>query len=98
MFSQSFDIILAIAGIVIGIMLFTGHGEIFMGGGDQKKRQQIYDQKRMEKVCGIGLFLIGIVTGIDAFTTTLAAKVGYIVALLVIFIGMVLYLQKKCKK
>lgn len=95
---QSLDFILAIAGIVIGIMLLTGHGEMFMGGGNQKKREQMYDQKKMEKVCGVGLLLIGIVTGIDAFTTTVAAKIAYIVVLLIIFIGMVIYLQKKCKK
>ena len=95
---QSLDFILAIAGIVIGIMLLTGHGEMFMGGGNQKKREQMYDQKKMEKVCGVGLLLIGIVTGIDAFTTTVAAKIAYIVVLLIIFIVMVIYLQKKCKK
>ena len=95
---QSLDFILAIAGIVIGIMLLTGHGEMFMGGGNQKKREQMYDQKKMEKVCGVGLLLIGIVTGIDAFTTTVAAKIAYIVVLLINFIGMVIYLQKKCKK
>ena len=95
---QSFDIILAIAGVVVGIMLLTGHGEIFMGGGDRKKREQIYDEKKMEKVCGIAILLVGIVTGINAFTTTMAAKIIYLVVLMVILAGMIIYLQKKCKK
>jgi hypothetical protein len=98
MFSQSFDIILAIAGIVIGILMVTGHGEMFMRGGNAKVRKQLYDEKKMEKVCGVSLILIGIVTGIDAFTTTPAAKFAYVIALLVIFVGMILVLQKKCKK
>lgn len=98
MFSQSFDVILAIAGIVIGIMILTGNGEMFMRGGNVKERQRLYDEKKMEKVCGIGLILIGIATGIDAFWTTPVGKIVYIVELLVIFVGMIIILQKKCKK
>lgn len=95
---QSLDYILAIAGIVIGIMMLTGHGEIFMGGSNQSRRQQNYDDKKVEKVCGWGILLFGIVTGIDAFTTTLAAKIAYVAAILVIFIGMIVIIKKKCKK
>ena len=98
MFSQSFDILLAIAAIVIGIMMVTGHGEMFMRGGNVKERQRLYDEKKMEKVCGVALTLIGIVTGIDAFLTSPAARIAYIVELLVIFVGMIILLQKKCKK
>lgn len=52
----------------------------------------------MEKGCGVALILIGIISGIDMFTTSLAAKIGYIVVLLVIVAGLVYYLKVKCKK
>lgn len=95
---QSLDYILAIAGVIIGIMMITGHGAVFMKGSNQAKRQQIYDEKKVEKVCGWGILLLGIVTGIDAFTTVLAAKIAYLVAIFVIFIGVVALIRKKCKK
>lgn len=95
---QSLDYILAIAGIVIGIMMLTGHGDIFMKGSNQAKRQQIYDEKKMEKVCGWGILFLGIITGIDAFTTSVYAKIAYVVAILIIFIVMVIVIKKKCGK
>lgn len=95
---QSLDFILAIAGIVIGIMMFTGHGDIFMKGSNQAQRQKIYDEKKMERVCGIGIFLLGIITGINAFTTSFWAKIVYLAVILLIFIGMVVMIKKTCKK
>ena len=59
MFDQSFSYILAIAALVIGIMILTGHGYVFMKGGNTQARAQKYDEKKMEKVSGIGLILIG---------------------------------------
>ena len=38
----------------------------------------------MEKVSGICLILIGVATGVDAFTTSVAAKIAYVVILFVI--------------
>ena len=49
MFDQSFSYILAIAALVIGIMILTGHGSVFMKGGNTQARAQKYDEKKMEK-------------------------------------------------
>ena len=59
MFDQSFSFILTIAALVVGFMLFTGHGSFFMKGGNTQARAQKYDEKKMEKVSGICLILIG---------------------------------------
>ena len=75
MFDQSFSFILTIAALVVGFMLFTGHGSFFMKGGNTQARAQKYDEKKMEKVSGICLILIGVATGVDAFTTSVAAKI-----------------------
>ena len=48
MFDQSFSFILTIAALVVGFMLFTGHGSIFMKGGNTQARNQKYDEKKME--------------------------------------------------
>jgi hypothetical protein len=50
MFDQSFSFILTIAALVVGVMLFTGHGSFFMKGGNTQARAQKYDEKKMEKV------------------------------------------------
>ena len=93
----SLDLILTAAALIVGVMLLTGHGEI-LKGGNADVRKKLYDEKKMEKGCGVALILIGIISGIDMFTTSLAAKIGYIVVLLVIVAGLVYYLKVKCKK
>ena len=55
-------------------------------------------KKKMEKGSGLALILIGIVTFIDSYTTTVAAKIGYIVVLAVILGGLVWYIKNKCTK
>ena len=49
MFDQSFSFILTIAALVVGFMLFTGHGSFFMKGGNTQARAQKYDEKKMER-------------------------------------------------
>ena len=85
---DSLNIILTIAAFIVGIMLLTGHGDIFLKG----------DEEKMAKASGVALILIGVVSAIDLFTTALAFKIAYIAALLIIIVGLVCYLKLKCKK
>lgn len=99
MFDQSFSFILTIAALVVGFMLFTGHGFLFLlKGGNTQARAQKYDEKKMEKVSGICLILIGVATGVDAFTTSVAAKIAYVVILFVILAVFLFVLRTKCIK
>ena len=41
MFDQSFSFILTIAALVVGFMLFTGHGSFFMKGGNTEPRSMM---------------------------------------------------------
>ena len=95
---DSLSLILTIAAFIVGIMLLTGHGDIFLKGGNADIRKKLYDEERMAKASGVALILIGIVSAVDLFTTALAFKIAYIVALLIIIIGLVYYLRVKCKK
>ena len=92
------DLILTVAALVIGVMLLTGHGSVFMKGGTAEIRRKLYDEKKMEKGCGAALILIGILTGFDMFTTGMVFKIGYIVVLLIIIVGLMYYLRVKCRK
>ena len=92
------DLILTVAALVIGVMLLTGHGSVFMKGGNAEIRRKLYDEKKMEKGCGAALILIGILTGIYMFTSVMVFKIGYIVVLLIIIVGLMYYLRVKCRK
>lgn len=95
---DSLDLILTVAAFIVGIMLLTGHGDIFMKGGNADVRKKLYDEKKMEKGCGIALILIGVISAVDMFTTGLVFKIAYIVVLLIIIIGLLYFLRVKCKK
>lgn len=96
--SRTFDFILTAAALIVGIMLLTGHGEVFMKGSDAALRNKIYDQKKTEKVFGVALLAIGILTAIDTFTTGLIFKVIYLVGVIVVFGCAVWFMKTKCKK
>ena len=98
MFDQTFSFILTIAALVVGVMIFSGHGSFFMKGGNTHSRAQKYDEKKMEKASGICLILIGVATGVDAFTTSVAAKISYVVILFVILAVFLYVLRTKCIK
>ena len=98
MMDETFSYILAIAAAVIGIMLLTGHGAMFMKGGNTQARARKYDEKKMEKFSGICMILIGIATGIDAFTTSVTAKIVYVVVLFVILAVFLFLLKTKCRR
>ena len=93
---DSLNIILTIAAFIVGIMLLTGHGDIFLKGGNSDISKKLYDEEKMAS--GVALILIGVVSAIDLFTTALAFKIAYIAALLIIIVGLVCYLRLKCKK
>ena len=90
--------ILAIGAIVVGILLLCGKGDMFMGGGNVQERRKQYDQKKMERASGVAMIIIGIATGIDSFTTSLAAKIIYTLFLVIVLVVLVVYYRKKCRK
>ena len=95
MMDKSFGLILAVIALVAGIMLLTGHGDILLKGGNTKLRKEKYDEKKMTWGSGVALLLIGVATLIDSYTTSLAAEIIYIIAILG---WLVYYLKTKCAK
>lgn len=94
---NTLDFALTAIAVIIGILMLTGHGSIFMKGGPQQDRKKLYDEKKVERGTGVALILLGIITGISAYTTSFAAKIAYVVAILVIFLALVYYMRTKCK-
>jgi len=53
---RSFDFLLAGAALIVGILLLTGHGEIFLKGGNTQLRKAKYDEDKMSKGSGVHSF------------------------------------------
>lgn len=95
---DSFDMILTVAAFVMGIMLLTGHGDIFMKGGNAVERKKLYDEKKVQLVSGVTLILFGIFTALDMVIKSYIYDIIYLVVVIIIFVIMVVVIRKKCKK
>ena len=95
---DSFDMILTIAALVMGVMLLTGHGDILMKGGNAAERKRLYDEKKIQLISGVTLLIFGVLTGLDMLIKSYVYDIIYLVLVIVIFIAMVVLIRKKCKK
>ena len=95
---DSFDMILTVAALVMGVMLLTGHGHILMKGGNAAERKKLYDEKKIQLISGVALLIFGALTGLDMVITSYAYDIIYLVAVLVIFTIMIVLIRKKCRK
>lgn len=94
---NSLDLIITVGALIIGVMLLTGHGEVFLKGGNDNFRKKIYDETKMSRVYGIAMVIAGIATAVDSFTEGLAAKIIYIIFIIVVFVTAFIYVRKKCR-
>ena len=95
---DSFDLILTVAALVMGVMLLTGHGDILMKGGHAAERKRLYDEKKIQLISGVTLLIFGVLTGLDMLIKSYVYDIIYLVLVIVIFIAMVVLIRKKCKK
>ena len=95
---ESFDLILTVAALVMGVMLLTGHGDILMKGGNAAERKRLYDEKKIQLISGVTLLIFGVLTGLDMLIKSYVYDIIYLVLVIVIFIAMVVLIRKKCKK
>ncbi len=95
---QTLGYFIIVVSIVGGLLLLTGHGDFLMGGGNSDERRKLYDMKKVEKASGIAFLIIGAATIADMFTTGMAAKIAYLVFIIVIFAVLIVYMRKKCMK
>ena len=95
---DSFDLILTVAALVMGVMLLTGHGDILMKGGNAAERKRLYDEKKIQLISGVTLLIFGVLTGLDMLIKSYVYDTIYLVLVIVIFIAMVVLIRKKCKK
>ena len=94
---DSFDMILTIAALVMGVMLLTG-GDVLMKGGNAAERKKLYDEKKVQKVSGVTMLLFAALTGLDMVVKSYVYDIIYLVVVIIIFIIMVVLIRKKCKK
>ena len=97
---RSFDFILAGIALIVGIMLLTGHGDIFLKGGNTKLRKEKYDEKKLNLCFACFSFGMAAVIGACGYmnTETFAVQVGLpaIIALVIfVFIATNTFCKKK---
>ncbi len=95
---DSFDMILTVAALVMGVMLLAGRGDILLKGGNADARKKIYDEKKLQKVYGVTLILLGILTALDMVIKSYVYDIVYLVVVIVIFVISVVIARKKCRK
>lgn len=95
---DSFDMILTVAALVMGVMLLAGRGDILLKGGNADARKKIYDEKKLQKIYGVTLILLGILTALDMVIKSYAYDIVYLVVVIVIFAISVVIVRKKCRK
>lgn len=95
---MTFDALLTVAAVGIGILLLLGKGDFFMGGKNAAERNKEYDDKKSQRGFGVSLIVVGIATGISAFFQTTVSYIIYIIVVILAFGGGVFYMRKYCKK
>ena len=95
---DSFDMILTVAALVMGVMLLAGRGDILLKGGNADARKKIYDEKKLQRVYGVTLILLGILTALDMVIKSYVYDIVYLVVVIVIFAISVVIVRKKCRK
>lgn len=95
---DSFDMILTVAALVMGVMLLAGRGDILLKGGNADARKKIYDEKKLQKVYGVTLILLGVLTALDMVIKSYVYDIVYLVVVIVIFAISVVIVRKKCRK
>lgn len=96
---ELFDWVFAIVLFGVGIALLTGHGNLFMGGDKgAADRQGLYDDQKMAKAFGVGFLLLGAANVVTIFIRNFAVSIGYMVFIILVIIGEIIYIKKYCRK
>lgn len=96
---NAFDWIFGIILLGAGLLLITGNGDFIMGGAKgAAERKNMYDEAKMQKAFGIGFILMGAFNIVTIFVKSFAVSVIYLAAVVVIVVGEIWYVNKKCKK
>ena len=95
---QTIGYVITIGALIMGVMFLTGHGGIFMKGGNEKARAERYDMKKVEKYSGIYILALGVGSGADLFVSGLTEEIAYLVYVIVISVIYVAAMKVKCTR
>ncbi len=94
-----FDWIFALLLLGAGLLMLLGKGNILMGGAKGGgKKKDAYDEQKMQKGFGVGFLLLAAGNIFTIYVKNFAASVGYMIYICIIILGMVVYVNKYCKK
>lgn len=94
----SFDLILTVAALGIGIMMLLGKGDFFLNDKNSVERNKIYNMDKVQRGFGVTLLIVGIATGVSMLFKTTISYVIYVVVVALAFVGGIVYMKKFCRK
>ncbi|MDO4519818.1 MAG: DUF3784 domain-containing protein [Eubacteriales bacterium] len=95
---QTFDLIVIIASLGMGILLLTGHGDFVLNSRNDKTFEKRYDKRKVELASGVAFVISGVLTIIDMIIRTRTSSIIYLVLVIIDFAALFIYMNKKCKK
>ena len=95
---RELDLIIALFAAGAGVLLLTGHGDLFFSKKADPLRYAGYDMKKFEKPCGIVFILVGILTMADSFIGNYIFSLVYLGLIVLLFVWLFWYYRTKCRK
>lgn len=95
---KTFDVVLTVAALVIGVMMFFGKGDLFLSDKNAAEREKKYDMTKAQRGFGVMLIVVGIATGISMLFDSTISYAIYMVVIILAFVGGFFYMRKFCQK
>ena len=95
---ETFDLIITIGCLIVGFMMLTGRGDVFLNDKDAAQRNKLYDMKKAQKGYGVAFIVIGAASAVRMRVKTQMGFVIYLVVVIVSLAASVVYMKKCCKK
>ena len=95
---ETFNQIITIGCLIVGVMMLTGRGDVLLNDKDAAERNKLYDMKKAQKGYGIAFIVIGIASAISMRVKTQMGFVIYLIIVIVSLAASVIYMKKCCKR
>ena len=95
---KELDLIIALFAVGAGVLMLTGHSDLFFSKRTDPLRYSSYDMKKFEKPCGIVLILVGILTLADSYIGNPVFSMVYLGLTILLFAWLFWYYRNRCRK
>ncbi len=95
---KELDLVIALFAVGAGVLMLTGHSDLFFSKRADPLRYSGYDMKKFEKPCGIVFILDGILTFADSYIRSAVFSIVYLGLIILLFAWLFWYYRNRCRK